>query len=69
MPWGLKVAAISGFDTVTGVSLDQIDRLILSWVVGEQEQGTAPTIVVHLKEALDRGARSGLLGDPRFRKN
>ena len=57
-------AAISGFDTVTGVSLDQIDRLILSWVVDEQEQGTAPTIVVHLKEALDRGARSGLLGDP-----
>ncbi len=55
---------ISRFEATTGVSLDKIDRLVLSWLDEEQGQGTAPTVVVHLKEALDRGDRSGLLGDP-----
>ena len=57
-------STISSFESATGVALDKIDRLVLSWLEEEQEQGTIPNIVVYLSEALDRGARSGLLGDP-----
>ncbi len=55
---------ISSFETETGVALDKVDRLILSWLEDEQGQEVAPSIVVHLTDSLDQGARSGLLGDP-----
>ncbi len=57
-------STISTFETATGVALDKVDRIILSWLEDEQGQSTTPNMVVHLSEALDRGTRSGLLGDP-----
>jgi len=57
-------ATLSTFESATGVGLDKVDRVVLSWLEDEQGQGTTPSIVIYLTEALDRGARSGLLGDP-----
>jgi len=57
-------ATLSAFESATGVGLDKVGRMVLSWLEDEQGQGTTPSIVIYLTEALDRGSRSGLLGDP-----
>jgi len=57
-------STISSFETATGVALDKVDRIVLSWLEDEQGQSTTPNIVAYLSEAPDRGTRSGLLGDP-----
>lgn len=63
--FGPQVSSIiSTFETSTGVALDKVDRIILSWLEDEQGQSTTPNIVAYLSEAPDRGTRSGLLGDP-----
>ena len=57
-------ATLSAFESTTGIGFDKVDHLVLSWLEDEQGQGTTPSIVIHLTEALDRATRSGLLGDP-----
>ncbi|MEC9095656.1 MAG: hypothetical protein VX776_03430 [Planctomycetota bacterium] len=57
-------STISSFETDTGVALQQVDQMVLSWLEDEQGQATTPHVVVYLSEKLDRGARSELLGDP-----